>query len=163
MPSGAAASVTRSEPPRPIPHGTGPWGGPERRSVWRPPRTAFPDAWPPSSASSGPLAVRCCTKQLAPGAASFALYTTVNACRQEQRQAGEAQSLPCCVQPAKIQGIVPSRPGGAGLRGCSGRVMRAAWMTAKRNPALPFLRRKDQQEPYWAPQPSNLPCLLPVG
>ena len=122
LPSGAAASVTRSEPPRPIPHGTGPWGGPERRSVWRPPRTAFPDAWPPSSASSGPLAVRCCTKQSAPSAASLALYTTVNACRQEQRQAGEAQSLPCCVQPAKIQGIVPSRPGGAGLRGArSGR------------------------------------------
>lgn len=163
MPSGAAASVTRSEPPRPIPHGTGPWGGPERRSVWRPPRTAFPDAWPPSSASSGPLAVRCCTKQSAPSAASFALYTTVNACRQEQRQAGEAQSLPCCVQPAKIQGIVPSRPGGAGLRGCSGRVMRAAGMTAKRNPALPFLRRKDQQELHQHPYPASLLSPMPIG
>ena len=128
------------------------------RSGWcHPSRAAWPDAAqsrlrgadqndsPAGPSPSGPSlrlsAALSCAKQLASGAA-----------------------VPCCVKPPgqdsghRAEQTRRSRAAGMFGTGCA--CSRAG---NRKNPALPFLRRKDQPEPYWSPQPSNLPRLLPVG
>lgn len=122
-----------------------------------PSRAAWPDAAqsrlrgadqndsPAGPSPSGPSlrlsAALSCAKQLASGAA-----------------------VPCCVKPPgqdsghRAEQTRRSRAAGMFGTGCA--CSRAG---NRKNPALPFLRRKDQPEPYWSPQPSNLPRLLPVG
>ena len=105
------------------------------------PRGSSPPGRLHAARQSGPFAVQQCTKQLASGAAA-----------------------PCCVQhPAKNEGIVPSGPGGAGLRGCSGRAVRAAGPAVRRNLPRSFLCRKDGKNPYQLPQPGDLSYTLPMG
>ena len=49
-------------------------------------------------------------------------------------------------KPPHLGGIGPSSPGEAGLRGGSGRVVRAAAPEGKTKTSPPFLRRKDRED-----------------